>query len=120
MNRLILFRTLRPAGGWLIVLMCLTLTLPAVWLATPSVDGAAKQLELIAQSFAAELLNSPVVPPGNSKHSTQGPETETISSNLALTDQLSPCGAGYLQIVTTSTWLIRFHQLSLPRPPPLC
>ena len=80
--------------------------------------GHAKQFELIAQNYGAELLESPVEPNGICIHSIQCPETETITSNLALGDQLPPCEAGFLHIVTTAPWLVRFHPLFLPRPPP--
>jgi len=82
-------------------------------------EGAAKQFELLAQNFGAELLDSPVEPTGIGKHATQCPETATIASKLALTGQLPPREAGLLQCASTSPWLVRFHSLFLPRPPPL-
>ena len=119
MNGLILFRNLRLAGSWLIALMCLTLLIPAVCLATPSMEGAAKQFELLALNFGVELLDSPVEPTGIGKHATQCPETATLASNLALVGQLPPREAGFIQFASTSPWLVRFHSLFLPRPPPL-
>jgi hypothetical protein len=57
----------------------------------------AKQFELLAQNFGAELLDSPVEPTGIGKHATQCPETATIASKLALAGQLPPREAGFLQ-----------------------
>jgi hypothetical protein len=82
-------------------------------------EGPAKQSELVAQNFGAELLDSPVEPTGISKHSMKFPETATISSNHGLADQLPSSEAGFLQFVTTSAWFVRFHPPFLPRPPPL-
>ena len=118
-NRLILFRNLRLAGFWLIALTCLSLFMPTTCLATPLMEGPAKQSELIAQNFGAELLESPVEPTGISKHSTQCPETETISSNLGLADQLPSSEAGFLQSIAASRWLVSYPPQFLPRPPPL-
>jgi len=118
MNGLILFRNLRLAGSWLTALMCLTLLIPAVCLATPSMEGAAKQFELLALNFGVELLDSPVEPTGIGKHATQCPETGTIAFKLALAGQLPPRAAGFLQFASTSPWFVRFHSLFLPRPPP--
>jgi hypothetical protein len=82
-------------------------------------EGPAKQFELIAQSYGAELLGSPVEPARISKPATQCPETKTIFSILALVDQRPAPEAGFLQIAATAPWLVRSHPQFLPRPPPL-
>jgi hypothetical protein len=115
---LILLRNLRFAGSWLIALMCLALLIPTACMAAPSKEEPAKQFELLAQNFGAELLDSPVEPTGIGKHATQCPKTATIASKLVLTGQLPPGEAGFLQFASTSPWLVRCHSLFLPRPPP--
>jgi len=117
-NFLILLRNLRFAGSWLIALMCLALLIPTACMAAPSKEEPAKQFELLAQNFGAELLDSPVEPTGIGKHATQCPKTATIASKLVLTGQLPPGEAGFLQFASTSPWLVRCHSLFLPRPPP--
>lgn len=111
-------RTLRPAGLWFVTLLCLTLSLPTAYLETPSAQRADKQSELIAQNYSAELLGSPVEPTSFKRHSKQALEPEAIVPGLDLAEQPSQDGANFVQAAVTTPWHLRYHQLSLPRPPP--
>lgn len=117
MQRLKLFSTLRPAGLWLIVLMCLSLAQPLLSLAGPAPQET-NLLEFKAPDFDAELLDSPVEQPGSTKHSLYCPEAGSVPSRIVLADQLTSGRSDYLRITISSRWLATSPTLFFPRPPP--
>jgi hypothetical protein len=111
--------TLGPAGIWLIVLMLLTLSLPAGKWSTPPAQGADRPFELSSLDFCSEVVGSPADPTSYGKYSKQSPEKKTELTVLALEGQPVKSGANFLQVIIIPPWLVSDHPQFLPRPPPL-
>lgn len=72
---------LRPAGGWLLVLMVLTLALPTAWSILPGPPGREIQLEPATTGFGVELPSILIETTGQAKQASPKLETLMFANN---------------------------------------
>lgn len=75
---------LRPAGGWLLVLMVLTLALPTAWSFVPGPPGREIQLEPATTGFGAELPSILIETTSQAKQASPKLETLLFTSDGGL------------------------------------
>jgi hypothetical protein len=113
-----LLKLLRPARGWFLILMGLTLSFPTLWLTVRTAESCSSRLQL-AETASGDYLGAALCDfSGKPGRPAQPTPFITIARSFSRAPQRQACPAGEWTGVNPGPRSANFLHPFLPRPPP--